>query len=148
MDSKVIFVVCTLAFVFGLISTNFAFGQQYSGYPNFPELSLQVVHRNANGDLIGYFESTLAYVQRPMLLHEYLDTLNAKEIIEKDGQTLEVFIIQKGEKGGFTEKYSGQFASYNLFYEGSSTVAIRHDGYYGEPGDTATGTFKIVRIAR
>jgi len=145
---KVIFVLCAFAFVFGLMSTNFAFGQQSSGHPDFAELSLQVVHRNANGDLIGYFESTLAYVQRPLMLHEYLDTLDAKEIIEKDGQTLEVFIIQKGGEGPFTEKYSGQFASYNLFYKGSSTMAIRHDGYYGEPGDTATGTFRIVRIAR
>ena len=145
---KVIIVLCVLAFVFGLLSTNSAFGQQYSGFPNFPELSLQVVHRNANGDLIGYFESSLAYLQRPLLLHEYLDTLDAKEIIEKDGKTLEVFIIKRGERGGFTEKVSGQIASYNLFYEGSSTMAIRHDGYYGEPGDTATGTFKIVRIAR
>jgi len=146
---KVIFVLCTLAFAFGLISTNSAFGEIHTEYPRFHEINLQVIHRNANGDLMGYFESALAYVQRPMLLHEYLDTLDAKEIIKKDGQTLEVYIIHKGARGEpFTEKISGQFASYNLFYKGSSTVAIRHDGYYGEPGDTATGTFKIVRIAR
>ncbi len=145
---KVIIVVCTLVFVFGLLSTNFAFGQQYSGFPNFPELSLQVVHRNANGDLIGYFESSLAYVQRPLLLHEFLDTQDAKETIEKDGQTLEVFIIKRGERSSFNEKVNGQIASYNLYYEGSSTMAIRQDGYFGEPGDTATGTFRIVRIAR
>jgi len=145
---KVIIVLCTLAFAIGLIFTNSAFGQQTPGHPDFPELNLQVVHRNANGDFVGYFESTLAYVQRPLLLHEYLDTRNAKEIIEKDGQTLEVFIIHKGEGGPFTEDYSGQIASYNIMYKGISTMAIRHDGYFGEPGDTATGTFKIVRIVQ
>jgi len=145
---KVIFVLCTLAFAFGLISTNSAFGQIYTEYPRFHEINLQVVHRNANDDLIGYFESSLAYIQRPMLLHVYLDTLDPKEIIEKDGKTLEVFIIQRGEGGAFTESYSGQIASYNLFYEGSSTMAVRHDGYFAEPGDTATGTFRIVRIAQ
>jgi len=145
---KVIFVLCTLAFVFGLISTNYAHGQQYTGYEGFEEFSLQTVHRNANGDLIGYFESTLAYVQRPLLLHEYLDTLTAKQIIEKDGQTLEVFIIHKGEGEVYNERHSGQIASYNIMYQGSSTLAIRHDAYFAEPGDTATGTFKIVRIVQ
>ena len=148
MGMKVIFVLCTLAFAFGLISTNSAFGEIYTEYPRFHEINLQVIHRNANGDLMGYFESALAYVQRPMLLHEYLDTLDAKEIIEKDGQTLEVYIIQKGKRAPFTEEFSGQIASYNIMYKGLSTVAIRHDGYSGEPGDIATGTFKVVRIAR
>ena len=146
---KTIFVLCTLAFALGLISTNSAFGQIYTEYPRFHEINLQVVHRNANGDLMGYFESSLAYIQRPLLLHEYLDTLDPKEIIEKDDQTMEVFIIQRGGGGGgFTEKYSGQIASYNLFYEGSSTFAVRHDGYFAEPGDTSTGTFRIVRVAQ
>jgi len=145
---KVIFVLFALAFVFGLVFTNFVFAQQQTRNPSFPELSLQVVHRNANGDLIGYFESTLAYVQKPGLLHEYLDTIDAKEIIEKDGQTLEVFIIHKGRGEPITEDISGQISSYNIMYKGISTMAIRHDGYYGELGDTGTGTFKVVRIAR
>jgi len=145
---KVIFVLCTLAFAFGLITTNSAFGQIYTEYPEFHEINLQVVHRNANGDLIGYFESTLAYIQRLLLLHEYLDTLTAKEIIEKDGKTLEVFVIHRGEGEVFSDRSSGQKASYNLVYEGLSLFAVRHDGYFAEPGDMVTATFKVVRIAR
>jgi len=143
---KILFAFCTFAFVLGLISINSSFGQIYTGHPNFPEIRLQVEHRNANGNLMGYYESTLAYVTNVFLLHEYLDTLDPKEIIKKDGQTLQVFIIQK--PATLTENYNGQMASYDITYKGYRPLQVRHDGYFGEPGDSITATFKIVRIVK
>ena len=107
-------------------------------------MQVQVVHRNANGDLMGYYEPTLAYFTNPFLLNEYLDTLKAKEIIEKNGQTLEVFIIHK--RSVMTENYSGQMASYDITYKEYRPLQVRQDGYFAEPGDIITATFKIVRI--
>jgi len=139
------FSLCVLGFIFGLIFINSAFGQvQYTGHSSFSELKLQLEHRNADGQLFGYYESELAYVTNLFLLNEYLDALDAKEIIEKDGQTIEIFIIHIQAR--FTENYNGQMASYNLYHKGESILEIRQDGYYGEAGDTASATFKIGRL--
>ena len=141
---KVLFCLGILGFVFGLMLTNSAFGQTPSGHPSFPELKLQVEHRNADGQLLGYYESELAYVNNIFLLNEFLDALDAKEIIEKDGQTIEIFIIHRHAL--FTESYSGQMASYGIVYKGELPLEIRQDGYYAEAGDTVSGTFKIGRL--
>ena len=139
------FSLCVLGFIFGLIFINSAFGQVlYTGHSSFSELKLQVEHRNADGQLLGYYESELAYVTNLFLLNEYLDALDAKEIIEKDGQTIEIFIIHK--QAVFSKSYNGQFSSYNLYHKGESILEIRQDGYYGEAGDTASATFKIGRF--
>ena len=141
---KVIFYLCMLGFVFGLMLTNSAFGQQYSGHPSFPELKLQVEHRNADGQLLEYYESELAYVTNVFLLNEYLDSFDAKEIIEKDEQTIEIFIIHK--QAVLTENYNGQFTSNDIVYKGIHPLQIRHEGYFGEPGDIISATFKIGRL--
>ncbi len=141
---KVAFSLCILGFIFGLIFINSAFGQISSGHPNFSELKLQVEHRNADGQLLGYYESELAYVTNLFLLNEYLDALDAKEIIEMDGQTIEIFIIHK--QGVFTESNNGQMASYDIIYKGKRPLEIRHDGYFGEAGDIVSATFTIGRL--
>ncbi len=141
---KVVFSLCILGFIFGLIFINSAFGQISSGHSSFPELKLQVVHRNADGQLLGYYESELAYVTNLFLLNEYLDALDAKEIIEKDGQTIEIFIIHR--QAVFTESWNGQMASYGITYKGVNPLEIRQDGYYAEAGDTVSATFKIGRL--
>ena len=141
---KVLFSLCMLGFIFGLIFINSVFGQISSGHPSFSELQLQVVHRNADGHLLGYYESELAYVTNVFLLNEYLDTIDAKEIIEKDGQTIEIFIIHK--QGVFSKSMIGQKASFDIVYKGERPLQIRHDGYYAEVGDYVSATFKIVRL--
>ncbi len=141
---KVLFSLCILGFIFGLMLMNSAFGQISSGHPNFSELKLQVEHRNADGQLLGYYESELAYVINLFLLNEYLDALDAKEIIEKDGQTIEIFIIH--QRAVFTESYNGQMTSYGVVYKGGTPLEIRQDGYYAEAGDTVSATFTIGRL--
>ena len=141
---KVMFFLCMAGFVFGLMLMNSAFGQIPSGHSSFPELKLQVEHRNANGQLLGYYESELSYVTNLFLLNEFLDALDAKEIIEKDGQTIEIFIVHR--QTVFTENYNGQFSGWNIVYKGTTPLEIRHDGYYGEAGDTVSGTFTIGRL--
>ena len=89
-------------------------------------------------------ESELAYVTNLFLLNEYLDALDAKEIIEKDGQTIEIFIIH--QRAVFTESYNGQMASYGVVYKGETPLEIRQDGYYGEAGDSVSATFTIGRF--
>ena len=141
---KVIFSLCILGFVFGLMFVNSAFGQIPAGHPNFSELKVQVEHRNADGELLGYYESELAYVTNLFLLNEYLDAIVPKEIIEKDGQTIEIFIIHRHFV--FTEDFNGQMASYGITYKGHTPLEIRHDGYFGEARDTVSATFKIGRL--
>jgi len=77
------------------------------------------------------------------LLNEYLDTLDPK-VVEKDNQILEVFIIHKSAI--MTENFNGQMASYDITYKEYRPLQVRQDGYFGEPGDIITATFRIVRI--
>jgi len=56
-------------------------------------------------------------------------------------------LIKFHQSGHHTEKRD-QIASFNLFYQGESVLAYRHDGYLIEPGDNWITDWKIIRTIR
>ena len=89
----IIFSVLLLGTVF--IGTSY--GQILIPYPtsdpSIPEISMQVVVRNSDGQLIAYFEPTLWYISDLPGLHKFLDT-KEKSLLEKKGKQLEQHTLQ------------------------------------------------------
>jgi len=81
----------TLIVIFVILTTIYAgdsYGQRQqqvapSEHPSLPEVSLQLQLRNSEGQLITYIEPTTMYIINIFLIHEFLDTVKNKTIIEK-----------------------------------------------------------------
>ena len=130
-----------IIFCFTLVETSY--GALPTDHPSLTEVNLQYVLRNSEGQLIGYYEPTLMYIINLDLVHENLDTKN-KTIIERDGKSFEK--IQYEERGIL--RVYAQYSSYDMIYKGSIALAMRHDGYLGEPGDSFNIIWTIVRPVR
>jgi len=107
------------------------------------EVSVQLVLRNSDGQLVAYLEPTLMYIVNIWGFHSYLDNLEyaEKTIITKDGKNLEM--IKFVEYIPFTG--SGQYSSYGVVVGNYQPLLFRHDGYLTQPGDELFTFWKVVR---
>ncbi len=112
-------------------------------HPSLVEVSLQVLVRDSEGHLVAYFEPNLMYIINLAKFHERLDAIENKEKILING--VEHELIKYHQSGHHKEKYRDQISSFNLFYQGKSVLAYRHDGYLIEPGDNWITDWKIIR---
>ena len=131
----------------GSIFFGTSYGQVFVPYPtsnpSLPEISMQVVVRNSEGQLIAYFEPTLWYINDLSGLHKLLDT-KEKSIIQKDGKKLEQFQFQPLY---YFHKYNSvQITSEPLYFNNHPVLSPRHDGIVMKPGDTITVYWKILRV--
>ena len=110
-------------------------------HSSLEEVSLQYQIRDSEGMLIVYYEPTLMYITNINLVHEYLDTKENTTKIFKEGKYFELF--EWKESGRFS--HTNQYSSYNMWYKGTSVLALRHDGYLSQPGDTYLVSWKVIR---
>ena len=111
--------------------------------PSLAEVSLQIVLRNSDGKLVAYREPSLMYISNLTLLHQYLDTIQNKTIITREGKSFE--LIQFGDVFRFSKDNSGQITTTPLYYKNYEVLVFRYDGMIAEPGDTTTHSWKIIR---
>jgi hypothetical protein len=140
----------TIVFSVLLLGTIFigtSYGQAFVPYPtsdpSIPEISMQVVARNSEGQLIAYFEPTLWYIDNLSGLHKFLDT-KVKSSLNKDGKQLEQF--QFKQTYYFNENNRGQITSEPLYFNNHEVLSPRHDGIVMKPGDTIVVYWKILRV--
>jgi hypothetical protein len=140
---KSITIVFSVLLLCSFVGTSFA--QEFVPFPStdktLPEVSLQLVLRNSNGQLITYIEPTLAYIPSVPNTHKYLDTVGDKTIITRDGQNFEQ--IEYTQTSVFST--SEQFATFGMVYNGDFVYLMRHDAYLSHPGDVLTVHWHIVR---
>ena len=138
-----------LIFALGIIALSPIFLMDVYGFthnrshPSLIEVSLQIQVRDSEGRLVAYFEPNLMYIINLAKLHERLDEVEDKEKILING--VEHELIEIHQVGYHTGKYRDQIASFNMFYQGESVLAYRHDGYLREPGDIWIADWKIIR---
>ncbi len=110
--------------------------------PSLPQINLQLVLRNSEGQLVSYYETDYAIIHSLDLTHQFLDSVDNKISFVKDGKTYERIQWQK------TEYFDGtyQLNIYALMYNGYSTLFMYHGTYFSEPGDTITVSWYIIRI--
>ena len=131
-------------FIFGFTLIDNSYGQQDTAPredPSLPQVSLQLQLRNSEGQLVTYLEPTVMYITNIAMVHEFLDTIEDKKIIEKNGEKFE--LIQYDSKSFFST--TKQIASYGMVYKETHVLIFRHDGYIASPGDTLDISWKIIR---
>jgi len=110
--------------------------------PSLPQINLQLVLRNSEGQLVSYFETDYALITYLDLTHQFLDSVDNKITFVKDGKTYERIQWQKTEY--FDDVYQPNI--YALMYNGYATVMMYHGPYLSEPGDLITVYWDIIRI--
>ena len=147
ISSKTLTIIPVIFFIFSfltLVLVNESYGITHNRqHPSFKEVSLQLEVRNSNGNLVVYFEPNLMYIIDLNGIHEFLDAQSNKTKIFKQGQSLE--LIQYSLFGRFNSY--AQISSMDMIHQGKAVLAMRHDGYIAEPGDTWKASWKILRTS-
>jgi len=130
-------------------SSLFIFEQSYGAVapredPSLPQIHLQMVLRNSEGQLVSYIQTDFVYIRNLYLTHEFLDSIENKTTFVKDGKTFERFQWQKNEYFNSQK----QITAYGLMYKDMSVLLLMHDSYISQPGDVVTVSWDIIRVPR
>jgi len=139
MKFLIISVIVFFSLIVGFV--NVTQGALPRDHPSLEEVSLQYQLRDSEGMLVAYYEPTLMYINDINLVHEYLDTKENKTTILKEGKNFE--LIEWKESGYISNV--NQYSSYNMNYKKTWVLALRHDGYLSQPGDTYLVSWKVIR---
>ncbi|MGC1709140.1 MAG: hypothetical protein WA799_04980 [Nitrosotalea sp.] len=126
----------SLAFV----GTSYAIIPAPSTDPTLPQISLQLVVRNSQGQLVAYLEPSVLFIRSADWTHDYLNLLQNKTTITKDNQTF--YEYEFGSEEGFD--HFGQYAQYGLPYNNDLALVFNYNGFLAGPGDTLDIHWRIV----
>ncbi len=130
-------------------STSYSFAQIYAvnSHTKVPEVMLQLELRDSDGNLVSYIEAKQVISIDPLKLNEFLDLIDYKKFLIKDGK-----VYEKIQWQGKTEKLKKHtYSQFNLWVNEQSefikVLTVRHNSYQGQPGDTLTIYWTIIRPA-
>ena len=101
-----------LVLVVGVTLIGESYGQRQAAPqedPSLPEVSLQILLKNSEGQIITYLEPNTMYILNLYRTHEFLDTKDSK-IVEIDGENFEV--IEYNQQFRFVE--TKQIATFGM----------------------------------
>ena len=132
----------------GISSSSFAQYTEVDSNTKVPEVMLQFVIRDSDGNLLTYIEAKQIIVIYPLELNEFLDKQEPKKFFIKDGKAFEIIQWQ-----GRTENFNKQhaYSQFNLYStlqgEPQTILVVRHNSYQSQPGDTIAVYWTIIRPA-
>ena len=144
---KMLVIIFSMLILGSVFTSAFAQSDNYpSADPTLDKVSLQLVLRNSDGKLITYVEPTMMSILDIDDTHNYLDSIQNKTIIAKDGENFELIQFQKTD----TFATAQQIGTYQLIYNKTEfyqtpVLLFRHDGYFTHPGDVLTAYWSIIR---
>lgn len=140
MKHLVLILIFPILLSSAFVSNSYAFVAAPDKDPTLPQISLQLVLRNSQGQLVAYFEPSVLYIRDPVSTHAYLKTLENRTTVTKGNETFYEY------KFGHTEGFDhyGQYTQYGLVYNGDSVIVFNNNGYLAEPGDTLDVHWKII----
>jgi hypothetical protein len=109
--------------------------------PSLPEVSLQLLLLDSNGKVVTYLEPTEMYISNIKMVHQYLNAVQNRTIITKDGKNFELLKFELDRKFDTTE----QISTHGLVYQNDFQLFFRHNGYISQPGDTRIAYWNILR---
>ena len=145
---KIIFVSILCLILIGITSYSHAQYTEVDSNTKVPEVMLQLVLRDSDGNFLTYIEGKQIITFYPLELNEFLDNQNYKKFLVKDGITYEIIQWQAP-----TETFTGpatysQFTLWELDNEQFKiALTIRHNSYQTQPGDTITVYWTVIRPA-
>ena len=139
---KIPIILLTFVLFFGIYFLSDANAFTLPKDSSLPQINLQLVLRNSEGQLVSYYETDYVIIHSLDLTHQFLDSVDNKITFVEDGKTYERIQWQK------TEYFDGMYQPniYALMYNGYSTLFMYHGPYFSEPGDTITVSWDIIRI--
>lgn len=113
---------------------------------NIPEVLLQLILRNSEGELLAYIETDDKLGMRPLYLIDYLDGKPNKKIITREGK--EYLLIQfETFEPKVTKYHSMAMFSLMTRIDGAPLpiLTMNHDAYQVSPGDELTVYWTFLR---
>jgi len=143
---KILIISLFCLFLIGISSSSFAQYTLVDSNTKVPEVMLQFVIRDSDGNLLTYIEAKQIIVIYPFELNGFLDKQEYKKFLIKDGKAFEIIQWQ-----GRTENFNKQhaYSQFNLWTtlqgEPETVLVMRHNSYQSQPGDTITVYWTIIR---
>jgi hypothetical protein len=115
---------------------------------NPPDVLLQLVLRDSDGNLLAYTETKEIMAMRPLYLMAYLDDITNKKIIIKEGKQLELIQFERPEP---TVQHRHTTAMYVLmaWVDQEDKVLplmwMNHEAFQVDPGDTMKVYWTFIR---
>ena len=145
---KIILISLLCLILIGITSYSYAQFIPVYSQTNLPEVMLQLVIRDHDGNFITYIEAKQIIAIDHLGLNEFLDNQNYKKFLIKDGKAYEI-IQWQGQTEKFDKKHA--YSQFDLWIpeqnEFKSVLTVRHNSYQTQPGDTLTVYWTIIRPA-
>jgi hypothetical protein len=115
---------------------------------NPPDILLQLVLRNSDGNLLAYTETKEIMAMRPLYLMDYLDDITNKKIIIKKGKQLELIQFERPEPNIIKRHSTAMYALMAWVDEENKILPIlwmNHEAIQVDSGDTMKVYWTIIR---
>ena len=145
---KIIIISLLGLFLIGISSYSYAQYTAVDSHTNVPEVMLQLVLRDSDGNLVTYVEGVQIIMINPLKFNEFIDNQSHKEFLIKDGKPYEI-IQWQGKTENFNKRHAySQFILWaNDQGEFKKVLLVRHDSYQSQPGDILSVYWTIIRPA-
>ena len=145
---KILIISLFCIFLIGISSSSYAQYTFVDSNTKVPEVMLQFVIRDSDGNLLTYIEAKQIVEFYPKELNEFLDKQKYKKFFIKDGKAFEIIQWQGGTENFNKQHAWSQFQLWaTLQSEPQIVLVVRHNSYQSQPGDTITIYWTIIRPA-
>ena len=142
---KIIFLSLLCLILIGITSYSYAQYYMIDSHTILPEIMLQLELRDSDGNLRTYIESKKIIAFDQLMFNKFFEKQN-KEFLIKDGKAYEIIQFQ-----GHTETFGRKHAMSLFILWGpeentyKKVLAVAHNSYQVEPGDTLRVFWTIIR---
>jgi len=144
---KIILISLLCLILIGITSYSYAQFTPVYSQTNLPEVMLQLVLRDYDGNFITYIEAKQIIQINHLKLNEFLDNINNKKYLIKDGKAYEI-IQWQGQIEKLKKHAYSQYDLWKLGQDGFEKIlTVRHNSYQTQDGDIVTAYWTIVRPA-
>jgi len=115
---------------------------------NPPEVLLQVILRDSDGNLLAYTETKEVMAMRPLYLMAYLDDRTNKKIISKEGKQLELIQFERPEPTVQKSHFTAMYVLMAWIDEEDKVLPIlwmNHEAFQVDSGDTMKVYWTFIR---
>jgi len=115
---------------------------------NPPDVLLQLVLRNSDGNLLAYTETKEIMAMRPLYLMSYLDDIPNKKIIIKEGKKVELIQFERPEPTVQKRHTTAMYVLMAMVDEEDKVLPLmwmNHEAFQVDPGDTMKVYWTFIR---
>ncbi len=115
---------------------------------NPPDVLLQIILRDSDGNLLAYTETKENMAFRPLYLMSYLDDIPNKKIIIKEGKQVELIQFERPEPTVQKSHFTAMYVLMAWVDEENKVLPLlwmNHEAFQVDPGDTMKVYWTFIR---